>query len=158
MSFYNHVPHFSVLATWKLKVCEARGITKGWNDGADTRSVLSKITYLKGNIATIYASRAPDRKLIESAVGKEWAVAGGLNQLESTTKLPVVLTRGASTKMAISTIVDFNLFQLEKWLNKLRLIPGWNNLLSSLVDLWLKQAWYICDGWFNYGCFNTGCE
>ena len=86
--------------------------------------MLSKITYLKGNIATIYASRAPDRKLIESAVGKEWAVAGGLNQLESTTKLPVVLTRGASTKMAISTIVDFNLFQLEKWLNKLRLIPG----------------------------------
>jgi hypothetical protein len=59
-----------------------------------------------------------------SDVGKEWAVAGGLNQLESTTKLPVVLTRGASKKMAISTIVDFNLFQLEKWLNQLRLIPG----------------------------------
>ena len=57
-------------------------------------------------------------------VGKEWAVAGGLNQLESTTKLPVVLTRGASKKMVISTIVDFNLFQLEKWLNQLRLIPG----------------------------------
>ena len=57
-------------------------------------------------------------------VGKEWAVAGGLNQLESTTKLPVVLTRGASTKMAISTIVDFNFFQLEKWLNQLRLILG----------------------------------
>jgi hypothetical protein len=42
--------------------------------------------------------------------------------------------------MVFSTIVDFNLFQLEKWLNQLRLIPGWNNLLSSLVDLWLKQA------------------
>ena len=57
-------------------------------------------------------------------VGKEWAVVGGLNQLESTTKLPVVLTRGASTKMVNPTIVDFNLFQLEKWLNQLRLIPG----------------------------------
>jgi len=44
------------------------------------------------------------------------------------------------------------------WLNQPRLIPGWNNLLSSLVDLWLKQAWYIWDGWFNYGCFNPGCE
>jgi len=57
-------------------------------------------------------------------VGKEWAVVGGLNQLESTTKLPVVLTWGASTKMFISSIVYFNLFQLEKWLNQLRLIPG----------------------------------
>ena len=62
--------------------------------------------------------------LSRAVVGKEWAVAGGLNQLESTTKLPVVLTRGASKKMVISTIVDFNLFQLEKWLNQLRLIPG----------------------------------
>ena len=62
--------------------------------------------------------------LLRPYVGKEWAVVGGLNQLESTTKLPVVLTRGASTKMAISTIVDFNLFQLEKCLNQLRLIPG----------------------------------
>ena len=59
-----------------------------------------------------------------TAVGKEWAVAGGLNQLESTTKLPVVLTQGASKKMVISTIVDFNLFQLENWLDQLRLIPG----------------------------------
>ena len=50
-------------------------------------------------------------------VGKEWTVVGGLNQLESTTKLPVVLTRGASTKMVISTVVDFNLFSLEKCLN-----------------------------------------
>ena len=60
-------------------------------------------------------------------VGKEWAVVGGLNQLELTTKLPVVLTRGASTKMVISTIVDFNLFQLKKMAE------------STSVDFWMKQ-------------------
>jgi len=69
-------------------------------------------------------SLTPNNLFNTANVGKEWAVAGGLNQLESTTKLPVVLTRGASKKMVISTIVDFNLFQLEKWLNQLRLIPG----------------------------------
>ena len=40
-------------------------------------------------------------------VGKEWAVAGGLNQLESTTKLPVVLTRGASKKMVLCSLFCF---------------------------------------------------
>ena len=44
------------------------------------------------------------------------------------------------------------LFQLgvrvEFWLNQPRLISGWNNLLSIS----------ICKGWFNYGCFNSGCE
>jgi hypothetical protein len=135
-----------------------------------------------------------ERPSLKKCVGIEWAAVGGLNQLESTTKLPVVLTRGSSTQMVILTIVDFNLFQLENgwinyswfldeticfhlswslvetsliylqwlirlwlfqlgvrvefWLNQPRLISGWNNLLSIS----------ICKGWFNYGCFNSGCE
>jgi hypothetical protein len=54
-----------------------------------------------------------ERPSLKKCVGIEWAAVGGLNQLESTTKLPVVLTRGSSTQMVILTIVDFNLFQLE---------------------------------------------
>ena len=122
---------------------------------------------------------------------------GCCRRLESTRinhELASCFNSGCEYKMVISTIVDFNLFQLENgwinygwfldkticfhlswslvetsliflrwlirlwlfqlgvrvefWLNQPRLISGWNNFLSIS----------ICKGWFNYGCFNSGCE
>jgi len=61
-----------------------------------------------------------------------------LKSTKMTTKSPVVLTRGASTRMAISTTFDFKILQLEKCLHRLRFTPGWTNFHLMLISRWNK--------------------
>jgi len=75
------------------------------------------------------------RNMVESTTVDSW-----MKQLAFISSWSLVET----SLIYLRWLIQLWLFQhgvrVEFWLNQPRLISGWNNLLSSLVDLWLKQA------------------